>query len=886
MVTKNAPQPNRKVQPRQRRKRAFGVVATIVGLLGLVGSLLIPTASAATTTTESVEFGSVDIGVIETVSVPQCDPANGVLDSVTVSVTGNTELSYKVENLAPDDTFFGPEMVDVLVRIALVMQGPGLTTPLSIDDEIATNFELPQYDGTTDFGGTSGVTSELQMNSGTATETVTGAGLAPFVGTGTLDYNLGSTGSSSIDLTVYGVGERTDTKLVTGGVITVECNFLTPSIDIEKSTNGDDADDTLGPELALGDAVTWTYVVTNDGDLPLTDVAVVDDVIGPIACPQATLAVGEAMTCTAEGTAEVGNYENNSRVDAKGPNGEDVNDEDPSHYNVPANPAIDIEKDTNGDQADDTAGPELALGDAVTWTYVVTNTGNVDLVNVAVVDDIEGGVACPADTLAVGASMTCTADGTAATVGQYENLATVTGNGTDPDATPVTDADPSAYNVPAAPAIDIEKDTNGDQADDTAGPTLAVGDAVTWTYVVTNTGNVDLVNVAVVDDVEGDVACPADTLAVGATMTCTLEGVAAVGDYENNSTVTANGTDPGATPVNDADPSHYNVPANPAIDIEKDTNGDQADDTAGPTLTEGAAVTWTYVVTNTGNVDLVDVAVVDDVEGPVTCPADTLAVGASMTCTLEGVAALGDYENNATVTGTGTDPAATPVDDADPSHYNGVPAGSPAIDIEKSTNGIDADEDGSGPIIVEGGLVTWTYLVTNTGDVDLVNVAVADDKEGPVTCPETELAVGESMTCTLEGIAMLGEYENSAIVQGEAPDGRPVDDNDPSRYSGQPKAIPTPVPAPPPPPPPPPPVIIPAPQPVPPAPVPVVILPAPAPPVKKIIEPPKKAPVEPKKTELALTGTQSMAMSLLAAAVMGAGMITLGVSYRREEEAI
>ncbi len=50
-----------------------------------------------------------------------------------------------------------------------------------------------------------------------------------------------------------------------------------PGIDIEKATNGDDADTETGPSITVDDTVTWTYVVTNTGDFPLSNIVVTDD---------------------------------------------------------------------------------------------------------------------------------------------------------------------------------------------------------------------------------------------------------------------------------------------------------------------------------------------------------------------------------------------------------------------------------------------------------------------------------------------------------------------------------------------------------------------------------------------------------------------------------
>ena len=68
---------------------------------------------------------------------------------------------------------------------------------------------------------------------------------------------------------------------------------------------------------------------------------------------------------------------------------------------------------------------------------------------------------------------------------------------------------------------------------------------------MTNTGNIPLTGVTVTDDKIGAITCPADTLAVGANMTCTATGTAIEGQYANMSKVTTNEN------VEDEDPSHY-----------------------------------------------------------------------------------------------------------------------------------------------------------------------------------------------------------------------------------------------------------------------------------------------------------------------------------------
>ena len=138
-----------------------------------------------------------------------------------------------------------------------------------------------------------------------------------------------------------------------------------PSIDIEKHTNDEDADEEPGPEIPIGDTVTWEYIVTNTGNVPLTDIVVTDDQGVVVSCPQATLEPLEVMTCTASGTAEADQYENVGTVEGYYC-GTMVSDDDPSHYfgYVEEGPSITIEKSTNGEDADTAPGPYfLSRGD-------------------------------------------------------------------------------------------------------------------------------------------------------------------------------------------------------------------------------------------------------------------------------------------------------------------------------------------------------------------------------------------------------------------------------------------------------------------------------------------------------------------------------------------
>ncbi|MDZ4682322.1 MAG: SdrD B-like domain-containing protein [Saprospiraceae bacterium] len=115
-----------------------------------------------------------------------------------------------------------------------------------------------------------------------------------------------------------------------------------------------------------------------------------------------------------------------------------------------------------------------------------------------------------------------------------------------------------------------------------------------------------------------------------------------------------------------------------------------------------------------------------------------------------------------------------------------------SVDLEKATNGQDADTFAESVIILvpnTAPIVTWTYTITNTGTLNLSNLIVTDDQEGPV-CTIPFLAAGATTTCTASAPAIRGVYSNTGTVVAQPVDvnnnpvGNPVTDADPSNYVG------------------------------------------------------------------------------------------------------
>ncbi|SCD28418.1 MULTISPECIES: DUF7507 domain-containing protein [unclassified Streptomyces] len=318
----------------------------------------------------------------------------------------------------------------------------------------------------------------------------------------------------------------------------------------------------------------------------------------------------------------------------------------------------------------------------------------------------------------------------------------------------------SVHPAAALPQLNLVKQVSA--ASDVPLP-LTPGQQVPYEYVVTNSGNTTLTDVNVTDDRVTGISCPGTTLASGRTMTCTgtytvTEADGLAGSVTN--TALAHGTTPGGTMV-DSPPSEVTLPVQrgPGLRLEKTVDEDRV-------YRAGDEVSYTYTVTNTGPTELTGIGVTDDRVDGITCQATTLAPGASTTCTgtytvRQQDAERGNVINIAFARGQS---GATTVESPPDTARVDVVTNRPALRIEKSV-------DDSRPYRV-GERITYTYTVTNTGNTELSDVTVVDDRVTDVTCRATTLAPGASTTCTgtytvTEADAVAGEITNVAVATAD-----------------------------------------------------------------------------------------------------------------------
>ncbi len=320
-------------------------------------------------------------------------------------------------------------------------------------------------------------------------------------------------------------------------------------------------------------------------------------------------------------------------------------------------------------------------------------------------------------------------------------------------------APPSPTPPPVKPA-QIEVEMN-------AAPTRAtIGDHVTYTYTVRNTGEAQLIAVNARDDKLGPVTLDRTSLAPGETATGHATTTIAVSDFPGPRveavTViarTADGREVHAQAS--AMVKLYTLPAHVTITVT-------AIDARGFPLTPfsplkiGDVVTYVYRITNTGKARLSRISAVDDRLGPIPLDRTDLAPWESITGTLTSTITEADLPGPIVNTGTvvAYDPTGHKLTGTATITLLQV-TGAKTLKLTKS---VDATTAAVGDTLV------YTYTITNAGQVTVTDLVLTDDHLGTIPLPTTVLLPGQSITVTatytVTSADLPGPLTNTAHVTG------------------------------------------------------------------------------------------------------------------------
>lgn len=657
------------------------------------------------------------------------------------------------------------------------------------------------------------------------------------------DINAGKVDNSA---TASGVHGPSDSPITTPESKVSVPLHRNPDLTLVKALTG-----TIPSVPRAGEMLTWTVTATNTGNVTLTNLVVSDPFPGATVTPASVASLAPSATADFTVTAPLtqadinaGEVTNKATVDFDSPTGPET-PKDSNEVTTPLpshSPAIALTKlgDVTGLSTPPQPGEEIA------YTIVIRNTGNVPLDNITLVDLLPGVVINPADALALASvvlqpqNKAGTATGIEITVnatyplkpadidaGQVVNTAVTTGTSTENPTQTVTDRggttfetdDPTTTDLGRAPQIRLVKTITNTALSTPPAP----GDVITFGFAVHNTGNVTLDDIELTDQVTGVVVQNPSNwsgpLAAGAVNSGAFTASYALtqadidkGSFANTALVSGTGPGAGGTPQTVTDISGTDItndtPTEQPLNVVSSLKIEKSHSAALSTPPKpGDVITYSFVVTNTGNVTLTDVEVSDplaDLVMPVTT-IPTLAPGAANAVTLTATYAVkqsdihaGEVRNTASVEGvykhpvTGTETSVPPVN----SNEVVVPLDRlPAVALVKSA------VSGLNEPATPGEIITYTFVVTNTGNLDLTGVEIVDPLPGitpaSFTVGNLAPAASQSFTATyaiVQGDIDARKVENQATVTANYKDGptvKPLEDlSGPTNDTDEPVVVP------------------------------------------------------------------------------------------------
>ncbi|WP_292896011.1 DUF11 domain-containing protein [Nitratireductor sp.] len=546
-----------------------------------------------------------------------------------------------------------------------------------------------------------------------------------------------------------------------------EYDFVKEAVHADTNSNG---------RIDAGEVLNYKFTVENTGNVSLTNVVVTDSratVSGsPLGGP---LAPGAIDTTSVTGTYTVtqadidaGDLDNVASSTAKLPNGSEIGKQsrppggsegDPTRPPGDHDPVSDYDFVKEAAHDDANGNGRADVGEVVNYTFKVENTGNVTLTDVVVTDSKATISGSPIPSLAPGEIDTNSVTGvytiTEADLasGSVDNVASAIaqnpkGNDIPKQSRPPngTEGDTTNIETPTEGDYDFVKEV--EHVDANGNNLIDAGEVLNYKFTVENTGNVSLTNVVVTDSRATISGSPLEgPLAPGAVDSTSVTGVYTVvqadidaGDLDNVASSNAklpNGTEvpkqsrppdgeegsPTQPPGGIATVSDYDFVKEAVLD---DANGNGFADA-------GELINYKFTTINTGNVTLTDVVVTDDKAEITGSPIATLAPGVVDT-SVTGTHVItqddidgGSFENVATAVGKNPQGEDVPKEarppDGQPGEATIIPfATNPSVELDLQSSWNDTNGNGFPD---PGEPVTYSFVVRNTGNVTLKDLAIA-----------------------------------------------------------------------------------------------------------------------------------------------------------------
>ncbi|WP_307530168.1 PKD-like domain-containing protein [Pedobacter sp. W3I1] len=559
-----------------------------------------------------------------------------------------------------------------------------------------------------------------------------------------------------------------------------------------------------GTLSADGNSITYTFNITNIGDVILNNVVLIDQKLALNKTFSTALAVGASFTYNqvytlSQSDKDAGSVSNTASVSAKTPAGNTITDISgtASGNDNPTETPISNTSSLTFTKVASAVG--MKIGESIDYNFTITNTGSVTLSNLILSDAaVDVGSIKPASiaTLAPGASVNVTAKHTLTQIdinqGSFTNQASIKltdnkGNVinqlSDDPSTPAPN-DATVTKLTPSPGFTLTKSATNSAT--------KAGDVINYNIIFKNTGNVTLTDITLVDaNADAGSLTPSNITSVlpGATINITAKHTVKQSDVNAggfSNQVSANVKDPKgnaivkvsddpSTPAAD-DATFTTIVANPSVRFTK-------------TFANSAGVVkvieYSIQVTNTGNVTLTDIVVTDEGAdlGSITPaaisklePAETALILARHTLTqpeidngkfINQASLVAKYSGANKLSKLSDDPRTLAPDD-------------PTVFPIKETPGLTLVK--TGVLSADGNSVTYTFTAKNTGNVTLSNFSLLDPKLSstitftPASIAPDQTAVATAVYTITQAEKNASSVRNSATLAATTPAGTSVSD--------------------------------------------------------------------------------------------------------------